>query len=190
VHRQHIIFASLMWIIRLGLAGSARRDHNMFRILGEGEPETLIDPHRLHKDHAAAVLTSTVPLTQRGNTLNPLPAPHKETAPSSPERDTITAYQQFDSPSRQLGALRAVVSDEPLLPQTLQKQLVTLEHQMARGEDEVSQLRHQYMLATRDAAGSNAQLQSLMETVHGLQQSAAVLQVRYLMSCSCNTYPF
>ena len=154
----------------------------MFRILGEGEPETLAEPHRLPKDSALALKTSA-PLTQRGNTLSPLRS-SRSTDPSAgldrSSGDAIAAYQPQDSPTRHAMRSPRESPDRSaaLVARGLQQQMAALDHQVASGVDEVSQLRQHHMLAARDAAASKAQMHALMEVVHGLQQSAADSQVR------------
>lgn len=154
----------------------------MFRILGEGEAETLAEPHRLPRDLSPAVLKNAAPLTQRGNTLNPIPSmPRDPPGDSTTSSDIIAAYNpnahQARQPSPVRRATHEALSDSAQMSAALQKHLGVLEHQVSQGVDEVSQLRQQYMLANRDAAAHKAQLQALTEMVHGLQQNNAALQV-------------
>jgi hypothetical protein len=141
----------------------------MKRILGEGEPETHINPHRVPKDGALAAIATSPSLAQRGNTLEPLPgSPRKGVSPDRQGSGAIAAHQPRAPPDH----------NAQLVPQLLQQQLAMLDHQVSQGVGEVAALRQQCLLAARDAAGSRAQVHSLTELLHGLQQSVAELQAR------------
>ena len=158
----------------------------MAAILGEGEPATLAEPHRLPKDKGASLSTSP-PLTQRGNTLDPLgwdrPGSLSPARNGSLQRNK--SIDRNDSLNRitsdAIGAYQPTwqaAKDAQMVPRALQQQIAMLDHQMGQGLDEVSQLRQQCMVASRDAAAAKAELNSLKELLHGMQQSNAALQAR------------
>lgn len=147
----------------------------MFRILGEGEPETLAEPHKVPRDMHG--------IMQRGRKLEPLN--HATSARlDRPGSGTISAYQPRRSRSLTVQrapdappADSAAAAAAHAWPQAVQQQLAVLDHQMSSGSQDMAQMRRDHARNAQDVSASKEQLQALTEMVHGLQQSAASSQV-------------